>query len=356
MIKNILVIRFQEMGDTILTTSLLDTLHLSFPNSKIDYIVNDKIAPLFQGHLSINEIISFTYEERHNIMLYVRKVWNIVHDKHYDAIIDLRWTTKSILFSIFSKRTKYRIGVNKWYTRFAYNYSFPKNKGSIIEHNLSLLEPLKQEGQIKTSKELSLFITDEERNKYKEYLKLKNLNEDKHVMLANVTAKLAEKVWNEERMVEVLNTFIKRHPDVQIIFNFAPGQEEENALRIYEKLGKPQQVRVDIKAKSPRELVALCENITLFFGNEGGARHIAHATGTPSLVICAPENNPRTWIPQNSVPAEGITVHDLKEDTVLSTMTREQQYDLITSEMVSKRLETFYNNIKKNEKTHYHII
>ena len=348
MIKNILVIRFQEMGDTILTTSLLDTLHLSFPNSKIDYVVNDKIAPLFQGHPSIDEVISFTYEERHCIMLYVRKVWNIVHNKHYDAIIDLRWTTKSILFPIFSKRTKYRIGVNKWYTRFAYNYSFPKNKGSIIEHNLSLLEPLVQEGDIKKSKELSLSITDEERNKYKEYLREKGISADRPVMLANVTAKLADKVWNEERMVEVLDTFIKNHPEVQIIFNFAPGQEEENALRIYDKLGKPQQVRVDIKAKSPRELVALCENITLFFGNEGGARHIAHAAGVPSIVICAPENKSLTWIPQNSVPAEGITVHDLKEDTVLSTMTREEQYDLITSKTVSKHLETFYNKIKKN--------
>ncbi|MBQ4041923.1 MAG: lipopolysaccharide heptosyltransferase family protein, partial [Prevotella sp.] len=174
------------------------------------------------------------------------------------------------------------------------------------------------------------------------YLKEKGINADKPVMLANVTAKLADKVWNEERMVEVLDAFIKNHPEVQIIFNFAPGQEEENALRIYDKLGKPQQVRVDIKAKSPRELVALCENITLFFGNEGGARHIAHAAGVPSLVVCAPGSNKEVWIPQNSVPAKGIAASDFASPSELSAMTRQQQYDLITAEYVKKELEDFF--------------
>ena len=342
-LNKILVVRFRQMGDAILSTSLLNTLRRSFPQAEIHFVLNQKIAPLFEGHPSIDRIITFTDEERHNALTYIKKVWKTVHQEHYDVIIDMRSTMNTMLFALFSPSTKYRIGIKKGYTRLAFNHLLEGcGTNNMVVHDAHLARPLEAEGKIDYTTDFTLCITDEERNNYKTYLKEKGINADKPVMLANVTAKLADKVWNEERMVEVLDAFIKNHPEVQIIFNFAPGQEEENALRIYDKLGKPQQVRVDIKAKSPRELVALCENITLFFGNEGGARHIAHAAGVPSLVVCAPGSNKEVWIPQNSVPAKGIAASDFASPSELSAMTRQQQYDLITAEYVKKELENFF--------------
>ena len=54
--KKILVVRFRQMGDAILATSLLNTLHKSFPEAKIDFVLNQRIAPLFEGHPSVNHI------------------------------------------------------------------------------------------------------------------------------------------------------------------------------------------------------------------------------------------------------------------------------------------------------------
>ena len=347
-IQKILVVRFRQMGDAILATALLNTLRQSFPQAEIHFVLNDNIAPLFEGHPSIDRIITFSEEERHHTLTYLRKVWRTVHSEHYDVIIDMRSTFNTMLFAIFSPATKYRIGLKKGYTGIAFNCRMQGKAGqSMVEHNSSLASFLKTEGDIRYTKDFTLAIADAEKQEYGEYLKSQGIDLGKPVMLANVTAKLANKVWDEEKMTGVLRTFMEAHPDVQVIFNYAPGKEEENARRIYEKLGQPSQVFIDVKARSSRQLVALSGYITIFFGNEGGARHIAQAAGAPSLVICAPENKKSTWIPQNSVPAEGISPSDFLTEEQLAAMSREQQYDVIDQETVSRKLEEFYSKTAK---------
>lgn len=344
---NILVVRFRQMGDAILATSLLNTLHNNFPEATIDFVLNKKIAPLFEGHPSISNIITFTDEERHSTLTYIKKVWRTVHAKHYDMIIDMRSTVNTMLFALLSPSTRYRIGLRKGYTRLAFNHFVDECRGncSMAEYDASLAAPLNGIKPIQLTSEFTLHITDEERNSFGEYLQKKGINLTKPILLANVTAKLAHKVWNEDYMIEVLDRFIKRYGDWQIIFNYAPGQEEENARRIYERLGKPANIFIDVQARSSRELVAMGTYMTLFFGNEGGARHIMHAAGCPSLVICAPENSKVVWIPQTAVKAEGIAPSDYADETMLSAMSRDEKYALITPDIVWERLTKFINEM-----------
>jgi len=68
---NILVIRFRQMGDAILATALLNTLRLNFPEAQIHFVLNERIAPLFKGHPSVDRFITFTDNERHHALTYV---------------------------------------------------------------------------------------------------------------------------------------------------------------------------------------------------------------------------------------------------------------------------------------------
>src|SRR3712207_1688287 len=70
----ILVIRFRQMGDAILATSLLNTLRDSFPDAQIDFVLNERLARLFEGHPSLSRVITFTDDERHHVLTYLRKV------------------------------------------------------------------------------------------------------------------------------------------------------------------------------------------------------------------------------------------------------------------------------------------
>lgn len=333
----ILVIRFRQMGDAILATPLLSTLRANFPDAQIDFVLNERIAPLFEGHPAISHIITFSDEERHSVLTYIRKVWRTVHMTRYDAIIDMRSTVNTMLFALFSLHSRWRVGIRKPYTWGVFNHRFEgcEDDESMIDHNLKLAHPLLMEGA-KEDRNLSLAITEKEQHDFRQYMERQGIDFSRPVMLVGVTAKLAHKTWAEDRMTEVLCRFIVACPHWQLIFNYAPGQEAENAHRIFSNMADKASVSsvfLNIEAKSPRQLAAMAANCTAYFGNEGGARHIVHAMGRPSLVICSPGASKTTWLPQDTdILAIGIDA---------------PSYDLITVDKVWPELQRFCEAILK---------
>ena len=312
----ILVIRFRQMGDAILATPLLNTLHRSFPDAEIHFVLNERIAPLFEGHPAISRIITFSDAERHAPLIYLRKVWQTVHQTHYDAIIDMRSTLNTMPFALFSLRSKWRIGIRKPYTLGIYNHRIEgcEDDESMITHNLKLAEPLKP---AVIDRNLLLSITEKEKTDFRTYMQHEGIDFSRPVMLVGVTAKLENKTWAEDRMTETLRRLLDTFPNLQLIFNFAPGREAENARRIYDHLGANPHIFLQIQAKSPRELAAMAANCTAYFGNEGGGRHIVHAMGKPSLVVCSPMASKTTWLPQDTdVQAWGIDANDATTENV----------------------------------------
>ena len=168
-LKKVLVVRFRQMGDAVLATPMLDTLRRNYPKAQIDFVLNERIAPLFAGHPAISRIITFTDDERHSPLRYIRKVWQVVHQTHYDVIIDMRSTMNTMLFALFSLSTPCRIGIRKPYTQLVFNHRFEgcKDDESMIDHNLLLLSPL---GQLQPAHHLSLHITQQERDDFRQYM------------------------------------------------------------------------------------------------------------------------------------------------------------------------------------------
>lgn len=331
----ILVIRFRQMGDAIVATPLLSSLRETFPEAEIHFVLNDKIAPLFEGHPTIDRIITFTNEERHSFLTYIKKVWNTVHSNHYDVIIDMRSTLNTLLFPLFSLSSKYRIGIVKPYSALMLNhriYGAAANE-SMVSHNLKLLEPLKEIKDIHSVRSLSLSISDEEKNEFKAYMEKMGIDFSRPVMLVGVTAKLDNKTWKEDYMTETIRRIADKWQQLQIIFNFAPGKEEENARRIYNAIGN-KNIFININAPSMRKLAAMLSLSDIYFGNEGGARHIAEAMGTPSYVICSPSANKATWIPADNPMQRAIAASDFLSDDEMMKMTRQEIYDSITVEKV----------------------
>lgn len=343
-IKKVLVIRFRQMGDAVLATPLLNALRRQYPEAQIDFVLNERIAPLFEGHPAISRIITFTDEERHHVLTYVRKVWHIVRATRYDVIIDMRSTVNTMLFALFSPATPYRIGIRKPYTRLVFNHRFEgcREDESMINHNLQLLSPL---GIHNSKQAITLSITEQEKAAFHSYMKQRGIDFTRPVMLAGVTAKLASKTWAEDRMTEVLSRFMAAYPQVQIIFNFAPGQEAENARRIYHALGQHPNIFINIEAKNMRQLAAMAASCTFYFGNEGGGRHIVQAMGRPSLVVCSPMASKRTWLPENDeVLTRGIAATDIAPNA--SQLSHEEQYSLITVNRVWEALQQFCQHIE----------
>ena len=340
--QRILIVRFRQMGDTILATCLFSTLRKTFPDATIDLILNERIAPLFQGHPALSNIITFSEKERHAPLVYLRKIWHIMRQGHYTIVIDMRSTINTLPFALFSGAL-FRLGTKKWYNRWIHNYRYQGRRESMIDHNLHLIDPLNAIRPLQYVRTISLSITEEEKTVFRQYLLNKGIDFSRPVVVVGVTAKCEDKRWPEDKMAALIDLFVGRYPRAQVIFNYAPGEEERLARNIFARLSSRQSVRLDIQARSSRELLAMATFTNFYFGNEGGARHIMHAAGVPSFVICAPNCEKTVWLPKDGTPTDGIEAADVVTREQLNTMSRAQQYAVISVEETWKRMDAFIN-------------
>lgn len=352
-VERILIIRFRRVGDATLSIALCSSLRKSFPNAKIHYILNENIASLFENHPDIDKIITFSDEELKNTWRYLRKVRKIVKEGKYDVIIDTRSTVKTMPFSILSAKTKYRIGRRKVYNRFIQNHrvnNVYNGEGDNVQLTLSLLDPLTKDFPIEKDPVFKVYITAEEKEKYRQYMESKGVDFTKQVIVSTVTGRLQHKIWAYEKMKEIVRRTLEKY-DVQIIFNHAGEREKADAEQIYNELGRHDRIFVDVEAKSLRELVALMANSDFFFGNEGGPRHISQALDLPSFAIYSPSIAKGNWLPNHSEKFRGIELKDINPDWATNNkMTSEEKFDLIDVDSVWKRLDEMYSQMGLNKR------
>lgn len=339
-IKHILIIRFRRVGDSILALTLFHSLKKMFPEARIDFILNKEIAPLYDNHPDINKVITFDQEENKDLFKYLKKVYKITHQTHYDVIIDMRSTIKTLFFSLFSLSTPYRIGTKKAYTLLLHNYridNLSSDHLDKIQENLMLLKPLEQITPLQHVPVFHLFITQEENMKFRCYMQQQGINFSRPVILAAVTARLQQKVWPIQYTQEVLWRIIKKY-NAQIVFNFA-DKEKETALKLHEEMHHSPNIFTNIEAKNLRELCALACNSNFFFGNEGGPRHLSQSFNVPSFAIYSPDISKTRWLPNQGERFQGISIYDVATPEEIQTLNYSQRWDLITVDLVWEKVD-----------------
>ena len=343
-IKKILVIRFRRVGDSVLSMSLCASLRKSFPQAEIDFVLNENIASLYEGHPDINRVIPFSDYENHHLPTYLRKVRKLMRDNQYDVIIDMRSTLKTLPFSLFSLSSPYRIGRKKGYTWGAHNYRIPENKKvDRVTGNLELLQPLNKATKVVYDSQFRLAITEKETAQFRAYMEKQGIDFSRPVLLAAVTTRIPGKSWRKEHMTEILKRLISNY-DVQVVFNYAGAVETEAAQAYYEALDKHPSIFLNIEAKSLRELCALCQNSTFFFGNEGGPRHIAQAFDVPSFAIYPPKISKALWLPGDGTRFVGISPDEFATPEEQKDMDYAQRFNLLTVEDVWNGLQLQLNS------------
>ncbi|MEZ4907997.1 MAG: glycosyltransferase family 9 protein [Saprospiraceae bacterium] len=141
----ILVIQTAFIGDVILATSIIESLHQNSPDSKIDFLLRKGNESLLKNHPHLNKILIFDkkngkYRNLINLIIDIRK-------NKYDLVINIQrfFTTGLITALSGSKKT---IGFKKnplsiFFThRIAHNISKNDDFVHETERNLDLLKPI----------------------------------------------------------------------------------------------------------------------------------------------------------------------------------------------------------------------
>ena len=355
-IKHILVIRFRRVGDSVLATALCRSLRQSFPQAQIDYVLNENIASLYENHPDIDRVIPFNDRENHHLPTYIRKVRYTMKATPYDIIIDMRTTVRTLLFSLFSLHTPFRIGNFKKYSWGLHNYRIKNKAGhllGIVQQNQLLLKPLEKLTTLHYADEFTLYVDEGQCRKFREYMVRQGIDFNRPVILAAETSREAYKVWPLDRMEEILRRIINQF-EAQIIFNYA-GNEKDFAVALHRRMGMHPNIFTCIEAKSLTELCALTRNCDFFFGNEGGPRHISQALSVPSFAIFAPGNATSNWLPGDRSRYHGIGPEEIRPLQPGENLRDPERFKLITVERVweelSPMLERYFHNKKRIEKS-----
>lgn len=340
----ILVIRFKQIGDSILGSVICNSLKETFPDSTIDYVLYEHVSPVFENHEYIDNIISISKKEQKNLFLYLMKVFKVTRKK-YDIVIDVMSTPKSEFFTFFSLGAKYRIGRAKKYRGYIYTDKIeePNNSKDKVDKFLKMLKPLEKEYEVKYNNNYTINITNEEKLYMKEKMIAAGINFSKPIFACAINSRVPRKVYPIENMMKVIRSLIDKL-NIQIIFYYSPD-EKDFAKKVHEQLGNDTRIFSNIETSSIRELAMLLSNCNMFFGNEGGPRHLAQALDIPSFAIFSPESDKKEWLANENPRHQGV---ESQEFNITENMTRNEIYRLITPEYVISKVVEIYNNCKKD--------
>ncbi len=118
--QKILVVQTAFIGDVVLATALLETLHEQYPKASIDLVVRQGNESLFNEHPFISELI--VWNKKENKYLNWLQVLQKIRAKKYDLLINLQRFAATGLWTFLSKATR-TIGFDKNPFSFLFTHS-----------------------------------------------------------------------------------------------------------------------------------------------------------------------------------------------------------------------------------------
>lgn len=278
--KRILVMRFRALGDVLLGTPLLAALRTAYPAARIDYLVDDTLAPLVEGSPVLDRVLAYPRRARPRWLSDLR--WGLrLRRERYDLVLDLQGSTTSALFTLLSgapRRHGYRVRHRHFFYTEKAPRVWPAERGrpyAPVNHFL-LVDSL---GIAPGSLDLRLPPAPaEERNPLPPG--------DGPSLLVAPGATWTSKQWPPSHYAEVACTLLAEGWRVTLL-----GGPSEQALlgEIAARSGAAVLASTDIAT-----LLAAVRHADLLLSTDSGARHVAVGVGTPSLALFGP-SDPSIW-------------------------------------------------------------
>jgi predicted lipopolysaccharide heptosyltransferase III len=287
-VERVLIVKLRSIGDTVLATPSLSALREFLPDAQIDILLEDWVAPLFNGFDSVSNVL--TVGKRADRFKTAQKL----RKRRYDVAINLHGGTTATFYTVVS-RARERIGFSYYQYSFLYNRRYPSGEDfwgrpniHSAEQQLALLGAAGV--PVRSDIPSRLGVTDEAKASVNQRLEKIGLADAKFCLM-HPTAAFPAKTWPAERFAAVSDELAARGfstvavctpteiPALDDLLGMADGK-----ITVFDDLTLP-------------EITALAATSRLFVGNDSGIAHIAAAVATPSVVIFGPSNidNWRPW-------------------------------------------------------------
>ncbi len=278
----ILVIKFRNIGDVLLTTPLIRNLKINYPESKIDVLVNKGTESMLTLNPDINEIFVYdrSYFKKLPKAVRVFKEFKFLRSfKNYDMVINTTEGDRGAFIAKFSK-AKIKIGYPVKKNRFlknVFDINLPLSNSfyHTVDRNLDVLRVLKKRI---AEKKVKIYWDKKDEEKI-EALKL-----GKFVHIHPVSRWLFKCV-DDKIMADIIDFVSKR--GYKVVITASPDEKELKKVDSILSLCKSEVINLSGKL-SLKEVASLANKAKLFIGVDTAIMHMAAAVDTPVVAFFGP--------------------------------------------------------------------
>ena len=296
----ILIIKFRNIGDVLLSTPLISNLKHIYPNSQIDIALNKGCEDMVSNNPNINNIIIYDRPRIKKLSILsqfkeeVRFTRNI-RNNHYDMVINLTEGDRGAQLAFLSGASK-KLG-------------FPVRKGLLskikifdklgddkkwqhtVEKDLQFINLL---GKEVDNKEVKIYWPNKVKQEIDKILADNNIDQFVHI---HPVSRWMFKCWEDDRMASIID-YLQQDKGLKVIITGAPVKKELDRIDKILELCKTNPINLS-GALTLKHLACLSSKAKLFFGVDTAPMHMAAATNTPVIALFG-ASYPVIWGPWNN--------------------------------------------------------
>ncbi|WP_110953334.1 lipopolysaccharide heptosyltransferase II [Anaerosinus massiliensis] len=288
--KRILIVRLSSIGDVLHATPVARALKEAYPTCHITWIVSKTSANLLTDNPYIDQIYIWSREEleqaaAHFQLSQLQKLWRQLKDfyiqNHFDIVLDIHGLFLSGFITAYSKAPK-RIGManTRELNRFFMTEQAPELLSAhVIKRYLSVLLPLHIQT---TDYQMTLCLNDALHTFAKDFLRRKNVNPSKKLLMINPKTSWESKNWGNKNFANFINLL---SPNIQILL-CGSKQDQQDVDEIIKRCNTP--LLNAAGQTSLLELAALICQTDLVLTGDTGTLHIATALHKPTVSLWGP--------------------------------------------------------------------
>ncbi|WP_428075894.1 lipopolysaccharide heptosyltransferase II [Candidatus Avelusimicrobium luingense] len=301
-INTIAIFQTSFIGDSVLTTPLIQKTAKLFPDAKIVVVTRPQTEDIFRPMKEVSQII-LNDKKGWNKIAGVWKTANAIKKTHADILLVPHRSFRSALIAWLS-RVPIRIGFTSSEGRFFYTKTVPFSwMIHDAERNLSLLQGIAKEQF--TAEKLSMRYAPSAEENVERLMKDFNL-EGKVLVGIHAGSAWPTKCWPMEYFVKLISR-LQSELGVQAVL-IGGGKEDTAQGEKICQLSTGHAASLCGKT-SLADLMALMKHFKLFITNDSGPMHIATAFDVPTLAIFGPTTRELGFFPYG----EGHRVMEVKD-------------------------------------------
>ena len=275
------------LGDVLLTTPLIHSLKLSFPDAHVDVLVYANTAAMLEGNSDIHQII--TTVNRPKFADYRRLLPQLF--RRYDLAMVTQSGDRPFLYGLLAASTRVALVPSKnitgWWKRYFVQHwlEFDDNTHTVLQH-LKLLDAL----NIKKHFVLIPPQCNDTQQLVKQCLFLAS---NKDYVVLHPYPQWTYKQWTSNAWIE-LGDYL-HEIGLSLVLSCGPAQQELDYVAAIQNQLPEDTVNLAGQV-SLAQLATIISKAKLYIGPDTGITHLAAATGIPVIALFGP-TNPLKWAP-----------------------------------------------------------